>query len=98
MLVLRHENQVLPRQLRGRRSAITAPRLWLAALSRLAHCRRWGTIPLAPAMLLRWRCRLVAHRWTYTDGVGRTTAHRRFDQDVDRVDSTPPVWQAGDTL
>jgi putative transposase len=40
MLVLRHENQVLRRQLRGQVRWDHAGRLWLAALSRLVSRRR----------------------------------------------------------
>src|SRR5512140_2977539 len=44
LLVLRHENQVLRRQLSGRLRRDHAYRLWLAALSRLVSRRRWPTI------------------------------------------------------
>ena len=40
LLVLRHENQVLRRQLGGRLRWDHADRLWLAALSRLVNRRR----------------------------------------------------------
>jgi putative transposase len=50
LLVLRHENQVLRRQLRGRFRWDHADRLWLAALSRLVSRRRWPEIfPVTPA-------------------------------------------------
>ena len=45
LLVLRHENQVLRRQLRGRLRWDHADPLWLAALSRLVNRRRWPTPP-----------------------------------------------------
>jgi hypothetical protein len=44
LLVLRHENQVLRRQLRGRLRWDHADRLWLAALSRLVSRRRWPQV------------------------------------------------------
>ena len=44
LLVLRHENQVLRRQLRGRLRWDHADRLWLAALSRLVHRSRWSQV------------------------------------------------------
>ena len=44
LLVLRHENQVLRRQLRGRLRWDHADRVWLAALSRLVNRRRWPQV------------------------------------------------------
>jgi hypothetical protein len=44
LLVLRHENQVLRRQLNGRRQRHHADRIWLTALSRLVHRRRWPEV------------------------------------------------------
>ena len=50
LLVLRHENQLLRRQLSGRLRWDHADRLWLTALSRLVNRRRWPEIFLvAPA-------------------------------------------------
>ena len=50
LLVLRHENQLLRRQLSGRLRWDHADRLWLTALSRLVNRRRWPEIfPVAPA-------------------------------------------------
>ena len=55
LLVLRHENQVLRRQLSGRLRWDHAGRLWLAALSRLVSRRRWAeAFPVTPATILRW--------------------------------------------
>ena len=44
LLVLRHENQMLRRQLRGRLRWDHADRLWLAALSRLVSRRQWPEV------------------------------------------------------
>ena len=44
LLVLRHENQVLRRQLGGRVRWEHADRLWLAALSRLVGRRWWPVL------------------------------------------------------
>jgi putative transposase len=54
LLVLRHENQVLRRQLSGRLRWDHADRLWLAVLSRLVSRRRWPEVfPVTPATILR---------------------------------------------
>jgi len=52
LLVLRHENAVLRRQI-GRVGYEPADRVWLAALSRLIPRRRWGEVfAVTPATLL----------------------------------------------
>jgi putative transposase len=64
--VLRHQNQVLCRQLSGRLRWDHVGRLWLTALSRLVNRRRWSEIfPVTPATILRWHRDLVARKWTY---------------------------------
>jgi hypothetical protein len=66
--MLRHENQVLRRQIQGRTRWDPADRLWLAALSRLLPRRRWAEFfPVTPATLLRRHRRLVCRKWSYTD-------------------------------
>jgi putative transposase len=65
LLVLRHENAVLRRQV-GRVHYRPTDRLWLAALSRLVPRQRWGDVFLVtPATLLAWHRRLVAHKRDY---------------------------------
>src|SRR6266704_239974 len=67
LLVLRHENAVLRRQV-GRVYYQSADRLWLAALSRLIPRRRWGEVfAVTPATLLAWHQRLAARKWDYTN-------------------------------
>jgi hypothetical protein len=66
LLVLRHENAVLHRQI-ARVRYTPADRVWLTALSQLLPRRRWREIfPVAPATLLAWHRRLVARKWDYS--------------------------------
>src|SRR5437763_16332686 len=66
LLVLRHENAVLRRQI-SRVRYEPGDRLWLAALSRLIPRHRWREMfAVTPATLLAWHRRLVAHKWDYT--------------------------------
>ncbi|MEV0704143.1 hypothetical protein AB0I53_40355 [Saccharopolyspora sp. NPDC050389] len=61
LLVLRHENAVLRRQLQGRVRYEPADRLWLAALSSLIPRRRCTQVfPVAPGTLLNWHRKLTA--------------------------------------
>jgi hypothetical protein len=79
--MLRHENQVLRRQLRGRLRWDQADRVWLAALSRLVGRRRWADVFLVtPATILRWHTDLVARKWDYTSRrrPGRPAVPERF--------------------
>src|SRR5579862_2644993 len=72
LLVLRHENQVLRRQLTGRLRWDHVDRLWLAALSRLVSRRRWTEVfPVTAATILRWHRDLIARKWDYTSGAGQ---------------------------
>ena len=70
LLVLRHENAVLRRQV-ARVRYTSVDRAWLAALSRLLPHRRWTEVfAVTPATILVWHRKLVARKWDYT-------AHRR---------------------
>ena len=60
LLVLRHENAVLRRQI-SRVRYQPGDRLWLAALSRVIPRRRWGEVfAVSPATLLAWHRRLAS--------------------------------------
>jgi hypothetical protein len=65
LLVLRHENAVLRRHVKGVRYQ-PADRIWLSALARLIPRHRWAQVfGVTSETLLRWHRRLVAWRWTY---------------------------------
>ncbi len=77
LLVLRHENAVLRRQI-GRVRYQRADRLWLAALSRLIPRRRWGEVfAVTPATLLAWHRQLVTANGTTPTG-SPPDDHRRL--------------------
>ena len=68
LLVLRHENAVLRRQV-GRVSYEPGDRLWLAELSRLVPRRRRGEVfAVMPATLLAWQRGLVARKRDFASG------------------------------
>ncbi|WP_312870369.1 integrase core domain-containing protein [Streptomyces himalayensis] len=72
LLVLRHENAVLRRQLVRPVRYEPADRLWFAALSELiARRRRAQVFPVTPGTVLTWHRRLVARRWDYSERRGR---------------------------
>jgi putative transposase len=67
LLVLRHENAILRRQI-NRVRYTAADRVWLAALARWIPRSRWAEVfAVTPATLLRWHRRLVARKWDYRD-------------------------------
>ena len=66
LLVLRHENAVLRRQI-SRVRYRPVDRVWLAALSRLVPRCRWIEIfPVTPATILARHRKLVSRRWNGT--------------------------------
>jgi putative transposase len=72
LLVLRHENAVLRRQLAGPMRYSPADRLWFTALSSLIPRRRWAQVfSVTPATLLAWHRRLLARKWDYSTRRGR---------------------------
>jgi hypothetical protein len=98
LLVLRHENQMLRRQLSDRLRWEHIDRLWLTALSRLVNRRRWSEIfPVTPAMVLRWHRDLVARKWTYTERrrPGRPSTAISIRTLIVRMARENPAWGCG---
>jgi putative transposase len=94
LLVLRHENAVLRRQIVRVRYQ-PADRLWLAALSRLIPRRRWGEVfVVTPATLLAWHRRLVTRKWDCTNRrrPGRPPTAAAIRKLVIRIATDNPTW------
>ena len=95
LLVLRHENQVLRRQLTGRLRWDHVDRLWLAALSRLVSRRRWSEVfPVTPATILRWHRDLIARKWDYASRrrPGRPSTGTSVKTLIIRMARENPAW------
>jgi putative transposase len=66
LLILRHENAVLRRQV-SRVRYTPADQVWLAALSQPLPRRRWTEVfAVTSATILAWHRRLVSRKWDYT--------------------------------
>ena len=94
LLVLRHENAVLRRQI-GRVRYQPGDRLWLAALSKLVLRHRWSEVfAVTPATLLAWHRRLVARTWDYTSRrrPGRPSTTAAIRKLVIRMATDNPSW------
>ncbi len=94
LLVLRHENAVLRRQV-SRVRYQPADWLWLAALSKLIARRRWGEVfAVTPATLLAWHRRLVSRKWDYTSrrNPGRPPTAAAIRKLVIRIAIENPTW------
>ena len=94
LLVLRHENAVLRRQI-TRVHYRPADQVWLAALSRLVPRRRWAEIfPVTPATILAWHRRLVARQWDYITRrrSGRPPTAAAIKKLVIRMAAENPTW------
>ncbi len=94
LLVLRHENGVLRRQI-GQVRYQPGDRLWLAALSRLIPRRRWAEVfAVTPATLLAWHRRLVTRKWDYTScrRPGRPSTPAAIRKLVIRMATDNPTW------
>jgi len=94
LLVLRHENAVLRRQI-SRVRYQPADRLWLAALSRRIPRCRWGDVfAVTPATLLTWHRRLVTRKWDYAGRrrPGRPSTPAVIRKLVIRMATENPTW------
>jgi putative transposase len=94
LLVLRHENAVLRRQV-ARVRYTPADGVWLAALSRLVPRRRWAEVfAVTPATILAWHRRLVARKWDYTAPrrPGRPATAATIKNLVMRMATENPTW------
>src|SRR5918999_4173370 len=94
LLVLRHENAVLRRQV-ARVHYRPVDRMWLAALSRLVPRRRWAEIfPVTPATIVAWHRRLVSRKWDYTARrrSGRPPTAAAIKKLVIRMAAENPTW------
>jgi len=94
LLVLRHENAVLRRQV-ARVHYTPADRVWLAALSRLVPRRRWAEVfAVTPATILAWHRRLVARKWDHTARrrPGRPPTAAAIKNLVRRMAMENPTW------
>ena len=94
LLVLRHENAVLRRQV-SRVRYQPADRLWLAALSWLIPRHHWGEVfAVTPATLLGWHRRLVTRKWNYTNRrrPGRPSTTAAIRKLVIRMATDNPSW------
>jgi hypothetical protein len=97
LLVLRHENAVLRRQV-SRVRYQPADRLWLVALSRVIPRQRWDEVfAVTPATLLAWHRRLVARKWDYTSRrrPGRPPTAAAIRKLVIRIATENPAWDTG---
>jgi hypothetical protein len=97
LLVLRHENAVLRRQV-ARVRYTPADRAWLAALSRLLPRRRWAEVfPVTPATILAWHRRLVSRKWDYTARrrPGRPPTAAAITSMVIRMAADNLTWDTG---
>ncbi len=94
LLVLRHQNAVLRRQI-SRVRYQPADRLWLAALSQLIPRRRRDEVfAVTLATLLAWHRRLVARKWDYTSWrrPGRPPTAAAIRKLVIRMAIDNPAW------
>jgi hypothetical protein len=92
ILVLRHQLQVLERQV-ARPQLRPADRALLAAFSRVLPRAAWPSFVVTPPTLLRWHRELVARRWTYPHRCpGRPATRVEVRELVLRLAQENPGW------
>ncbi len=94
LLVLRHENAVLRRNI-GRVRYEPADRVWFAALARLLPRRRWTkSFPVTPATLLAWHHRLASKKYDTSKRrkPGRPPTAASIARLVVRMATENPLW------
>ncbi|QMU71822.1 integrase core domain-containing protein [Streptacidiphilus sp. P02-A3a] len=96
VLVLRHENAVLRRQLASPVRYEPADRFWFSALSSLIPRQRWARVfPVTPGTLLAWHRKLIARKWDYSTRrtrVGRPPSSAALKKLVLRLADENPRW------
>lgn len=95
LLVLRHENAVLCRQIVGLVRYEPTDWFWFAALSTLIPRRRWREVfPVTPGTLLAWHRRFIAAGWDYTARrrTGRPSTPAAIRMLVLRMAPENPRW------
>ena len=94
LLVLRHENAALRRQV-DRIRYEPADRAWFAALARLVPRKRWGEVfPVTPVTLLAWHRRLMARKYDTSNRrkPGRPPTSPGIARIVVRLARENPLW------
>ena len=91
LLILRHEIQVLRRQV-TRPRVDWADRIVLAGLARLLPRPSWHRLFVRPETLLRWHQDLVRRRWSYPHRRGRPAVTAELRALVVRLAREYPTW------
>jgi putative transposase len=92
LIVLRHQLEVLRRQVERPRLR-TSDRAFLAAATRLLPARRRHGLLVTPQTLLRWHRALVRRKWTFSRrGPGRPPTRARTRELVLKLARENPRW------